>query len=49
MPQFDPGGVGPVVHRVPLGSIREWISDRISLERKEPVSRTSPYAPATFA
>src|SRR5882762_8082677 len=39
IPQFDSGGVDPVPHRFPLGIILEWISDRISLERKERVSR----------
>jgi len=39
MPQFDAGGGDPVPHRVRLGAMLEWISDRISLERKERVSR----------
>ena len=37
--QFDAGGADPVPHWFPLATILEWIPDRISLERKERVSR----------
>jgi hypothetical protein len=45
MPQFDAGGVHPVPHWAPLRTILEWISDRISLERKERVSRSIAICP----